>query len=207
VDDGRDRQIRQREPMGWGQVRERAVEVVVEHPTPRRRLRLIRRHRTGLDPHREQVKVAIAVQIGQPRAGGQVLSAGFGLSGRLGELALAVAQQKQVLPGPAQPEIEVAIVVIELGQGLDRALTREGLGCRRRRGISRRRDVRRGPPASALQQHSGQEEHRQSEQQEPALVQGNHRVRAPEGRETGRGVHPGLLSYSEDKAAAELESG
>src|SRR5208337_4685572 len=111
VDDGRDRQIRQRQPMGWGQVRERAVEVVVEHPTPRRRLRLIRRHRTGLDPHREQVKVAIAVQIGQPRAGGQVLSAGFGLSGRLGELALAVAQQKQVLPGPAQPEIEVAIVV------------------------------------------------------------------------------------------------
>ena len=38
-------------------------------------------------------------------------AAGFGLSGRLGELALAVAQQEQVSPGPAQPEIEAAIVV------------------------------------------------------------------------------------------------
>ena len=38
-------------------------------------------------------------------------AAGFGLSGRLGELALAVAQQEQVSSGPAQPEIEAAIVV------------------------------------------------------------------------------------------------
>ena len=40
-DDGRDRQIRQCEPMGWGQVRERAVEVVVEQPARSRRLRLL----------------------------------------------------------------------------------------------------------------------------------------------------------------------
>ncbi len=69
--------------------------------------------------------------------------------------------------------LEQCGTLIALGLGLERAVTREGLGRRRRRGISRGRDVRRGPPASALQQHSGQEEHRQSEKQEPALARGD----------------------------------
>ncbi len=53
------------------------------------------------------------------RAGGQVIAAGIGLSGSPSQLALAVAQQQQVLAIPSQPEVEVAIIVDVAQAGSD----------------------------------------------------------------------------------------
>ena len=122
VDDRRDGRLGQQQAEFLGHVGKRTVAAVDVNAAGGRLQFARRRHRSAAEPHRQQIQVAVAVEVDESRARGQRVVAGdFRRAARL-ETPLSVVQQQGVGACASQPEIHVAVVVHVADAGRDARL-------------------------------------------------------------------------------------